>query len=105
MNKIYPAAVALGETNNGIIRRFAADHRTTILRVAVISMALFADSLARPEFRETAFGAASVGGVDLRLRYNEVQLWFAGASVYSEQSNPSPSTQYTRLRATRCSGR
>lgn len=33
------------------------------------------------------FAQGPWGAVDLALRYHEVQLWFAGNSVFSEQSN------------------
>lgn len=79
--------VGLGETNDGLIRCFATDHRTTILRVAVISMALFAVPWLVLNFVKLLLAQGPWGAVDLGLRYNEVQLWFAGNSVYSEHSN------------------
>jgi Glycosyltransferase family 87 len=79
--------VTLGETNSGVIRCLATNHRTTILRVAVISMALFAIPWLVLNFVKLLLAQAPWGAVDLRLRYNEVQLWFAGNSVYTEQSN------------------
>jgi len=79
--------VALGETNDGVIRSFVTDHRTTILRVAVISMALFAFPWLVLNFVKLLLAQGPWGAVDLSLRYNEVQLWFAGNSVYSEHSN------------------
>ena len=66
---------------------FATNHRTTMLRVAVISMALFAVPWLILNFVKLLLAQGPWGAVDLSLRYNEVQLWFAGNSVYSEQPN------------------
>jgi len=68
VNKISPAVVALGETNDGVIRCFATNHRTTILRVAVISMALFAVPWLVLNFVKLLLAQGPWGAVDLGLQ-------------------------------------
>jgi hypothetical protein len=87
VNNTYLAQVGLREGQGGFIRSFATTHRIKILRIAVVFMALFAVPWLVLNFVKLLFAQGPWGAVDLALRYNEVQLWFAGNSVYSEQSN------------------
>ncbi|MGH7960477.1 MAG: glycosyltransferase 87 family protein, partial [Candidatus Binatia bacterium] len=66
-----------------------ADHRTTLLGLAVVLMAIAALVWLTYEFWRLLWPSPPVwrsspsGAVDLRLRHVEVQRWFAGLPVYS----------------------
>ena len=66
------------------LRSWWAAHHATLLRLALVLMALAAGLRLRNEFSRLLLEPGPTGAVDLKLRLNEVQLWFAGTPVYSE---------------------
>ncbi len=69
------------------IRNVFASHRPAILLGAVAFMALFAFPWLALNLAKLLWAEGPWGAVDLKYRYDEVQLWFVGASIYREQAN------------------
>lgn len=67
-----------------MLRSLWANHRTAILVVAVVLMGLVALPWLAINLGRLLWEQASWGAVDLRYRYEEVQLLFAGKTVYGE---------------------
>jgi hypothetical protein len=69
-----------------MLRNLWAHHRLAILLVAVTCMMLFAVPWLTLNFVKLLWEQGPWGAVDLKLRYQEVQLWFSGSPVYSDQA-------------------
>lgn len=65
-------------------RRWWAEHRVTLLRVAIVILTIFALVKLSDSFRQLAFGAPrGWGGIDVRNRHDDVEKWFAGQPIYA----------------------
>jgi hypothetical protein len=64
------------------LRKCWVIHEKSLLHSAIIFMSLLAVVRLIYEFHRLVF--VSDGAIDLRLRYDEVQQWFAGLPVYSD---------------------
>jgi hypothetical protein len=77
------------------LRSWWAGHSGTLLRLGVVLMALAASIWLGYEFwrllwgEAPIWGSSPIGAYDLKLRHEEVHLWFAGRPVYTK---PRPST-------------
>ncbi len=80
------------------IRSLWANHRALILSVAAVLMTLVAVPWLAMNFEKLLWEQRPWGAVDLKYRYREVQLWFAGKPVYSELGSAVyPPASYTML--------
>jgi len=66
------------ETCLSRLRPWWAAHRTALLRLAIVILAVLAVLKLGDEFRRLLWDSGRLGAVDLKLRYQEVQAWFAG---------------------------
>src|SRR5215475_11010952 len=69
-----------------MLRNLWAHHCVAILLVAVTCMMLFAVPWLTVNFVKLLWEQPPWGAADLKMRYQEVQLWFSGNPVYSGQA-------------------
>jgi len=75
--------MTIGKRWPSVVRTWWRRHRETVLRAAVLVMAVFAVEMLAGEFRRLVFSPRPEGAVDLKLRHTEVERWFSGLPVYS----------------------
>jgi hypothetical protein len=72
------------------VRDWWSSRRTTLLRLAVVIMAVVATIWLSYQFWRLIWGSSPLwhtspwGAIDLRMRHNEVHRWFGGMSVYPD---------------------
>jgi hypothetical protein len=66
------------------LRSWWTEHQIGLLRLAIVLMFVAALFRLSNEFSRLIWEPGPTGAVDLKLRLNEVQLWFAGNPVYRE---------------------
>ncbi len=67
----------------GAIRPIWNAHRTTILRVAVALLSLYAALKLGTEFWRLLFGMSPSGAIDLHILQTQTRAWFEGHLVYA----------------------
>lgn len=67
-----------------ILRHWWAEHGAKVICIALVPMALWACLRLNQEFHRLVWRQDQVGAIDLKLRHQEVQQWFAGRPVYEE---------------------
>jgi len=73
-----------GKTAAPKIRNGWRNHRTTLLRIAIVFMLLFAVFKLGNGFYRLVWDSGKNGAIDLRIRHREVHAWFSGMPVYRE---------------------
>src|SRR3990170_7368736 len=71
-------------SSTSILRILWHKHASMILSFAVALMSLLALMKLGEEFWRLTWDPGRLGAIDLKFRYTEVHLWFAGKPVYSE---------------------
>jgi len=67
-----------------ILRIWWHKHASMLLSFAIALMSVLALMKLGEEFWRLTLDSSSIGAIDLKFRYTEVHLWFAGKPVYSE---------------------
>lgn len=79
-----PNLIVIGVMNSAMLRDWWDSRRTKLLSAAIVVMALVAIARLSIEFYRLLWEPGQGGAVDLRLRHQEVHLWFAGYPIYAK---------------------
>ena len=74
----------LASSSSLILQIWWHKHASMLLSLAVALMSLLALMKLGEEFWRLTWDPGRLGAIDLKFRYKEVHLWFAGKPVYSE---------------------
>lgn len=81
---IMPNLIVIGAMNSAVLRDWWDRHRTKLLSAAIVFMALVALARLSIEFYRLLWEPGQSGAIDLRLRHQEVHLWFGGHTIYAK---------------------